>query len=71
MKNAVFWNVSVSLVRTYVSEERIAFIIRVTRTGDLGITLAVGVKSVLFLRTLVSLHCTVLTWDKRWRLGMN
>jgi hypothetical protein len=33
MKNAVFWDVT--LVRTDVSEERIAFIIRVTRIGEL------------------------------------
>jgi hypothetical protein len=31
----------VALVRTYVSEERIASFIRVTRIGELGTTLAV------------------------------
>jgi hypothetical protein len=31
-----------ALVRTDISEERITFIIRVTRIGDLGITLAVN-----------------------------
>jgi hypothetical protein len=34
MKNAVFWDVlNVALVKTDVSEERIASIIRVTRIG--------------------------------------
>jgi hypothetical protein len=42
MKNAVFWNVTlVALVRTYVREEYIASIIKVTRIGDLETTLAV------------------------------
>jgi hypothetical protein len=42
MKNAVFWDVTpLALVRTDVSEERIASIIRVTRIGELGTTLAV------------------------------
>jgi hypothetical protein len=37
MKNAVFWYVrSVALVRTEVSEELSASIIRVTRIGELG-----------------------------------
>jgi hypothetical protein len=41
MKNAVFWNVTpVALVRTDVSEELIASIIRMTRIGKL-VTLAV------------------------------
>jgi hypothetical protein len=41
LKNAVFWDVThVALVRTYVSEEHSASIIRVTRIGELG-TLAV------------------------------
>jgi hypothetical protein len=43
MKNAVFWDEgSVALVRTDVSEERIASTIRVTRIGDLGATLNVS-----------------------------
>jgi hypothetical protein len=42
MKNVVFWDVtSVALVRTDVSEERIASIIRVSRIGELGTTLTV------------------------------
>jgi hypothetical protein len=42
MRNAVFWDVSrVVLVRTDVSEERSASIIRMTRIGELGTTLAV------------------------------
>jgi hypothetical protein len=39
MKNGVFWDVA--LVRTDVSEELNASIIRVTRIGELGTTLAV------------------------------
>jgi hypothetical protein len=40
--NAVFWDVTpVALVRTDVSEERIASIIRMTRIGELRTTLAV------------------------------
>jgi hypothetical protein len=35
----------VALVRTYVSEELSASIIRVTRIGELGTTLAVSVAS--------------------------
>jgi hypothetical protein len=42
MKNSVFWELRrVPLVRTDVSEERMASIIRVTRIGDLTTTLAV------------------------------
>jgi hypothetical protein len=42
MKNAVFWDVTPrALVRTNVSEELSASIIRVTRIGELGTTLAV------------------------------
>jgi hypothetical protein len=42
MKNAAFWDVRrVALVRTDVSEEYIASIIRVTGIGGLGTTLAV------------------------------
>jgi hypothetical protein len=41
MKNAVFLDVRrVALVRTDVSEERIAFIVRVTRINELGTMLA-------------------------------
>jgi hypothetical protein len=37
VKNAVFWDVTpVALVRTDVSEERIASIIMVIRIGELG-----------------------------------
>jgi hypothetical protein len=39
MKNAVFWDVTLmALVTTNFSEEYIAFIIRVTRIGELGTT---------------------------------
>jgi hypothetical protein len=42
MKNGVFWDVMpVALVRTDVSEELSATIIKVTRIGELGTTLAV------------------------------
>jgi hypothetical protein len=42
LKNALFWDVtSLDLLRTEVSEERSAYIIRVTRIGELGTTLAV------------------------------
>jgi hypothetical protein len=45
MKNAVFWDVMrVALVRTDVSEERRASIMKVTRVGELG-TLAVTSKA--------------------------
>jgi hypothetical protein len=43
MKNAVFWDVTqCGFVRTDVSEERIASIIRATRIGEHGTTLAVN-----------------------------
>jgi hypothetical protein len=45
MKNAVFWDVmpcGLALVRTDVLEECITSIIRVTRIGELGTTLAVS-----------------------------
>jgi hypothetical protein len=42
MKNAVLWDVTRdALVRTDISEERIASIIMVTRIDELGTTLAV------------------------------
>jgi Mn2+/Fe2+ NRAMP family transporter len=42
LKNAIFWDVTLcGLVKTDVSEERSASIIRVTRIGELGRTLAV------------------------------
>jgi hypothetical protein len=42
MKNAVFWLLRrVALVRTDVSEELSVSIIKVTRIGELGTTLAV------------------------------
>jgi hypothetical protein len=40
MKNTAFWDVSVVLVRTDLSEEISASIFRVTRIGELGTTLA-------------------------------
>jgi hypothetical protein len=46
----------VLLVRTDVSEELIASIIRVTRIGELGTTLAV--TSILFLRSVLRLLIT-------------
>jgi hypothetical protein len=44
----------VALLRTYVSEERIASIIRVTRVGELATTLAVTDNHVHVLRLLVA-----------------
>jgi hypothetical protein len=48
VKNAVFWDVTLSaVVRTDVSEELIAFFIKVTRIGELGTKLAItrnGIK---------------------------
>jgi hypothetical protein len=45
MKNDVFWDVRrVALVRTNVSKEFSASLIRVTRIGELGTTLAVTSK---------------------------
>jgi hypothetical protein len=41
MKNAVFWDVTPCIVRTDVSEELSAPNNRMTRTGELGTTLAV------------------------------
>jgi hypothetical protein len=39
-KNAIFWDVTpCALLRNDVSEERIAFIINVTRIGEQGTTL--------------------------------
>jgi hypothetical protein len=64
MKNVVFWDLRrVVLVRTDVSEERIASIIRVTRIAQLG-TLAVisnritqpSSKGISSLRGLVTLR---------------
>jgi hypothetical protein len=44
MKYAVFWDVArVALVRNNVLEERIVFIIRVTRFGEVGTKLTVNV----------------------------
>jgi hypothetical protein len=57
LKNAVFWDVTrVALVRTNVSEEYVASIIRVTRIAELGTTLAV--ISNVFLRSVLRLLVT-------------
>jgi hypothetical protein len=51
MKNAIFWDdMPCALVRTYVSEECIASIIRVTRIGKLVIA---NVPSLPILVTLI------------------
>jgi hypothetical protein len=55
MKNAILWDVTVALVRTDVSEERIAFIIRVKRNIELG-TLAVTRNTVNIPSLLISFH---------------
>jgi hypothetical protein len=54
MKNAVFWDVTLSHVRTEVSEESSASIIRVTRIVDLRITLAVTSNRCRVLQLLVT-----------------
>jgi hypothetical protein len=52
MKNASFWDFGdVALVRTYVSEELSASVIRVRIIGEIGTTLAVTIK---FLRNVGS-----------------
>jgi hypothetical protein len=49
MKNAVFWDgTPCGFVRTDVSEERTASIIRVARIGELGKTLAVTASVVSY-----------------------
>jgi hypothetical protein len=56
MKNAVFWDVSrVALIRTDVSEELNASIIRVTRIGELRTTLVVTSNRRALVAILVSL----------------
>jgi hypothetical protein len=54
MPSSGMWR-HVALVRTNVSEERIAFIIRMTRIGELGTTLAITRK---FLRNVLRLLVT-------------
>jgi hypothetical protein len=45
VKNAIFWDVSrVAFVKTDVSVESIASIVRVTRIGELGTTLPLSSK---------------------------
>jgi hypothetical protein len=48
----------VALVRTYVSEELSASIIRETRTGELGTTLALTSNCIVFLRSVRQLLVT-------------
>jgi hypothetical protein len=60
MKNAAFWDVNrVALVRAEVSEEPSASIFRVTRIGELGITLPILIT--LMMETLGSSEMSVLT----------
>jgi hypothetical protein len=57
MMNAAFWDViHVALVRTDIREERITSIIRVTRIGELGATLAVTNNENTLLRNTVSIR---------------
>jgi hypothetical protein len=57
MKNAVFWMFHcVAVVRTYVSEEISTFIIRVTRIGEVGKTLAVTSNRCTLRRFLQEPH---------------
>jgi hypothetical protein len=61
VKNAVFWDVSKTLERTDVSEERIVCIIRVKRINLLGTTLAVTSNRrtlLVFLRSVRRLLVT-------------
>jgi hypothetical protein len=57
----------VALVRTYVKEERIAFIIRVTRIGELGIsnrnTLRKKLYATLMMEAILSSETSVLARD--------
>jgi hypothetical protein len=56
MKNGVFWDVTpCGIVRTDVSEEVSASIIRVTRIGEVGITLVV--TRATFLRNVGCYKC--------------
>jgi hypothetical protein len=48
----------VAVVRTDVSEERIISIFRLTRIGEIGITLAANRNIVVFLRSLLRLLVT-------------
>jgi hypothetical protein len=61
LKNSVFWDVCLlALVRTEVSEERIPSIIRVTRIGELGTTLAVTMLP--FSDSILSQHASVASY---------
>jgi hypothetical protein len=60
MKNAIFWDVTpVAFVRTDVSEEHSASIIRVTRIGELGTTLAVSRNQRMLQRNTSISRCYV------------
>jgi hypothetical protein len=52
VKNAVYWDITLSLVRTDVSEESLAFIIRVTRIDELGTTAVTSNRSTLGRNTI-------------------
>jgi hypothetical protein len=53
MKNVVFWYVTrVALIRTDVSEERSASIIRVTRIGELEATLILPSNRITLRRNI-------------------
>jgi hypothetical protein len=57
LKNAVFWDVTpCGFVRTDVSEERIASIMREKRIGEIGTTLAVTTNRST-LRVSVASYC--------------
>jgi hypothetical protein len=58
MKNGVFWKLRrVALVRIDVSEKLSASIIRVTRLGELGTTLAVSSNRHMLRRNLYFFFC--------------
>jgi hypothetical protein len=55
MKNAVFWDIrTAALVRTDVSEERVASIIRMTQIGELETPLVLT-RYIVFLRSVLRL----------------
>jgi hypothetical protein len=54
MKNAIFWIVTpCGFIRTSVSKEHSAFIIRVTRFGELTTTLGISIEFLRSVRRLL------------------
>jgi hypothetical protein len=68
MKNGVFWDARVILIRTGVSEERSASFIRMTRIGELGTTLDVTSNRCTLLQILnrsIKFKGNILSCDER------